>query len=201
MRTGMVAAIAALASVGSAHADSYYWPAPTGYSANPQTRFFTAGTPVLLRTETDISTKTTRAGDRVYLRVAEPLAYKGQVVIPAGAPAVAEVVRADRNGHLGRKGKLNIQLLYIQTPMGQVPLGGGKEQFGRSGTALSVGTMLFVSTLGGFLIHGTSATIPYGSFVQAFTAEPLRFLEQVHPARSAGTQVPVNTALAMSGGN
>jgi hypothetical protein len=40
---------------------------------------------------------------------------------------------------------------------------------------LSVGTMLLVSPLGGFLIHGTSANIPAETEATAYILEPLRF--------------------------
>jgi hypothetical protein len=144
----------------------------------------------MLTTRTQISTKDNRPGTRVYLRVAENLTYGNQIVLPAGAPAVAEVAQSDRNGHLGKKGKLALNLLYVQTPSGPVELSGGYYKTGKSGTALSVGTIVFVSVLGGFLIHGTSATIPYGTTVQAYLAQPLKFATQESASAQPGSLVP-----------
>jgi len=155
--------------------ETYYWPAAPQNTPTSRYLNFPAGTPVSLVTRADISTKQVHAGDRVWLSVAEPIYYNGQVVLPVGAPVAAEVAQADRNGHFGVKGKLAIRLLHVQTPMGPVQLTGASTRTGRSGTALSIGTIVFVSVLGGFLIHGTSAKIPYGTSVQGYLAEPLKF--------------------------
>jgi hypothetical protein len=100
---------------------------------------------------------------------------RGQAVIPIGAPVVGEVARFQRNGHVGKKGKIEIRLLYAETPSGQVRLTGNSYDEGVSGTAASVATMVLLSPLGGYLIHGTSAKIEAGAAVQAYLAEPLRF--------------------------
>jgi hypothetical protein len=97
------------------------------------------------------------------------------MVIPIGSPVTAEVTRVQRNGHVGKKGKLEIRLLQAQTPYGPVRLTGTSYDEGKSGTALSVTAMLLLSGVGGFFIHGTSAEIPAGEPVQAYLAEDLRF--------------------------
>ncbi|MBW4331996.1 hypothetical protein KY084_14080 [Stakelama sp. CBK3Z-3] len=178
-KIGFIAA--GLAISGSAQAqNNYYWPAPARVDGDKpiQTRFFPMGTQLMLRTRTDVSTKDAEPGDRIYLEVAESLSYRGQVVVPIGAPAVAEVVRAQANGHVGKKGKLDIRILYVETPSGPVRLNGQAHDEGVSGTAASVATMVLLSPLGGFLIHGTSARIPYGTTVKAYLAEPLKFMVQ-----------------------
>ncbi|RZL82366.1 MAG: hypothetical protein EOP66_05025 [Sphingomonas sp.] len=157
--------------------DFYYWPMPETARQAADATYFPMGTPVKLRTRTQVSTKSNKPGDRLYLEVAEDLVYRGQVVIPAGAVATAEVARADRNGHFGRKGKLNIQLLHVQTAAGPVRLTGNSYDEGTTGLYTSIATMVFVSPLG-FLVHGTSAQIPQGSIVQAYLAEPMRFFQK-----------------------
>lgn len=157
--------------------DIYYWPAPERPIQAAQSTYFPMGTPLSLRTRTQVSTKSNKPGDRIYLEVADALTYRGQVVIPAGAVAIAEVARADRNGHFGRKGKLDIQLLNVQTASGPVRLSGNSYDEGTTGLYTSVATILFVSPLG-FLVHGTSAHIPQGSIVQAYLAEPMRFMQK-----------------------
>lgn len=174
----LVGAAATLCMGGTAIAqDSYYWPASSTPAVTTQATYFPLGTPLTLRTRTQVSTKDNHPGDRVYLEVAEGLFYKGQVVIPAGAVAVAEVARADRNGHFGRKGKLDVRLLYVQTPSGPIRLSGSSYDEGTTGLYTSIATMALVSPLG-FLVHGTSAHIPLGSTVQAYIAEPMRFYER-----------------------
>ncbi len=171
------AAIAAFMVYGTAQAQTvFHWPAPETQPLGEAKRYYLPmGTPLMLKTRTQISTKHNKPGDRVYLEVAESVSFRGQIIVPIGAPVVAEVSRAQRNGHVGKKGKLEIRLLYAETPSGPVRLTGTSYDEGKSGTALSVGTMLFASALGGFFIHGTSARIDAGTPVEAYLAEPLRF--------------------------
>lgn len=133
------------------------------------------GTPLKLQTTTPLSTKDSKSGDRVRLEVVEDVSFRGTVVVPVGTSVVGEVSRAQRNGHVGKKGKLEIRLLSVEMPDGPVRLSGTVYDEGKSHTALSVGTMLLVSPLGGFLIHGTSASIPAETPVTAHIMEPLRF--------------------------
>ncbi|QZP07727.1 hypothetical protein [Caenibius sp. WL] len=172
----MVAGAFALTSLSAAQAQTvFHWPAPINVSANEGQRFYLPmGTALMLRTRTQISTKDNKPGDRVYLEVAETVSFRGHIVIPIGSPVIAEVSRVQRNGHFGRKGKLEIRLLQAETPSGPVRLTGMASDEGKSGTAASVGTMLFVSGLG-FLIHGTSGEIMPGTPVRAYLAEPLWF--------------------------
>ena len=68
-----------------------------------------------------------------------------------------------------------VRLLYVQTPSGPVRRTGSAYDEGKSGTALSIGAMVFVSEIGGFFIPGTSAELPPGTPVEAYLAEPPKF--------------------------
>ncbi len=178
----MVTAGAAALVMGAAGVDhaqaqtTYSWPATDrDYTAAGLSYFLPMGTPLMLRTRTQVNTKQAKPGDRVYLEVAETVSFRGQVVIPIGAPAMGEVSYVQRNGHFGRKGKLEIRLLQVETPSGPARLTGVAYDEGKSGTVASVATMGFVSVLGGALIHGTSGEIRPGAPVQAYLADPLRF--------------------------
>lgn len=176
---------------GTAHAQSvFHWPAPEGQPVGEAKRYYLPmGTPLMLRTRTQISTKDNKSGDRLYLEVAESVSFRGQIIIPIGVPVIAEVSRVQRNGHFGKKGKLEIRLISAETPSGPVRLSGTAYDEGKSGTAASVATMALFSGLG-FLIHGTSAQLPPGTPVQAYLAEPLRFTW--YPR--AGTEILVQQA-------
>lgn len=167
----------ALLAAGSAHAQTVY---PGSGAADPsfapaQRYYLPMGTPLRLKTTTPLSTKDSKPGDRVRLEVIEDVSFRGTVVVPVGTPVIGEVARAQRNGHVGKKGKLEVRFVSIEMPDGPVRLSGTVYDEGKSQTALSVGTMLFVSALGGFLIHGTSASIPAETPVTAHILEPLRF--------------------------
>ena len=178
MKRMMAGVVLGLGMSGLAQAqNSYHWPAPATTAQAAEAAYFPIGTPLTLRTRTQVSTKTNKPGDRLYLEVAETLYYHGQAVIPAGSVAVGEVARADRNGHVGRKGKLDVNLLYVETPSGPIRLTGGSSDEGTSGLITSVATMALVSPLG-FFVHGTSAHLPYGTPIVAALAEPMRFYPQ-----------------------
>ncbi|MFD1106180.1 hypothetical protein [Sphingobium olei] len=144
------AIVAAIVVCAPAQAQNvYHFAAPEGAG----TRYvLPAGTPIVLRTMTQISSKDNRPGERIRLEVAEPVVFGHQTIIPAGSPAIAEVAATQRNGHFGRKGKIEIQLVEVMTPHGPARLTGSGYDEGKSGTVASIGTMLFVTSLG-FLIH------------------------------------------------
>lgn len=153
----------------------YHWQAPAGASDEQSQAFFLpGGTPIKLRMLTQISSRDSKPGDRVYLEVAESISLRGQVVIPVGAPVFGEVSVMERNGHFGKKGKIGLRLIQVETPSGPVRLGGDAYKEGHSGTAASVATMVLVSWVG-FVIHGTSARVMPGTPVDAFLSEPLSF--------------------------
>lgn len=177
-KTLLAAALAALASGTAAQAqDAFHWPAPALVDGPQAKNYFPMGTQLRFTTRTEVNTKRAKPGDRIYLEVAEPLTYQGQVVVPVGSPAIAEVARSQPNGHFGRKGKLDIRLLSLQTPHGPVRLSGHASDEGKSGAVLSIATFTLVSPLG-FLIRGTSGRLPFGSVVEGYLAEPLAFYRQ-----------------------
>ncbi len=195
MLAGAVSAATALGMLATpAAAQNFvYWPAPAAVTGTPvPMSYFPMGTPLTLRSRTQVSTKVNKPGDRLYLDVAESLSYRGQVVVPAGSVAVAEVAAVQRNGHFGKKGKLEIRLLYIDTPSGPVRLSGQANDEGTSGTITSVATILFASPLG-FLVHGTSAQLPPGTLVRAYLADDMQFAVQPQSQVAAMQAYPDRT--------
>ncbi len=176
MKIAMLGALVAISITPVAQAQKViHWPSPARSAEAPISRYYLPlGWPVKLRTLAHVSTKLNKAGDRISLEVAEDVSFQGQVIIPVGAPVVAEVASVERNGHFGKKGRIAIRLIEVQTPHGPLRLTGIASREGKNQTALSVGTIAFVSVLG-FLIHGTSATIPSSTVVEAQTARDLAF--------------------------
>ncbi|MBB4856759.1 hypothetical protein HNO88_000056 [Novosphingobium chloroacetimidivorans] len=190
MRKFIAAALLASVSTGTVQAQStYVWSAPPSAADGRVFKYYLPmGTPIMLRTRTQVNTREANLGDRVYLEVAEPITFQGQTVIPAGAPVVGEVASLQRNGHFGRKGKVAVRLIEVQTPSGPVRLSGDAYDEGTSGTVVSFGTIMLVSTLG-FLIHGTSGNIAANSTVKAHLAENMNFRWQDPQARQASAAI------------
>lgn len=177
MNRWILAGVAIASSVpGSAQAqEAVYWPATISSSEAGVKTYFPLGTAIALRTRTEVNTKQSKPGDRVYLEVAEGLYYRGQVVVPVGAPALGEVVRSERNGHFGKKGKIEIRLIQVQTPYGPVRLSGGTAVEGRGASLLSIGGAVATLGLAPLLIHGTSGYISHGTPVNGYLADTLIF--------------------------
>lgn len=176
MKRGWIFGMAATALVSSAASaqDAYYWPVQATQTGPGVRTYFPMGTGLALRTRTEANTKQMKPGDRVYLEVAESLSYRGQIVVPVGAPAVAEVARSESNGHFGKRGQIEIHLLYVQTPYGPVRLSGGTSSKGKEATAWSVPGAAFVAWPLIF-VHGTSGYIRPGTALTGYLAESLTF--------------------------
>lgn len=189
MKISQMAAVALAAASPQAQAqDVIHWAAPA--AATGQYSYFPMGTELQLTTRTELNTKHNHPGDRFYLEVAEPLLYRGQVVIPVGAMAVGEVTRSERNGHFGKKGELAVRLLYVQTPSGPVRLSGRMARSGKNQSLLSIGSAVVLLGWGPLLIHGTSGKLPAETPMAAYLADDLRFAVENVRQQTAATVLP-----------
>ena len=71
-----------------------------------------AGTHVLLKMVSSVSTRTAKAGDQVYLQTASPIAAGGSIVVPVGTYVQGTVAEAKRSGRV--KGRAEIAL-HLET--------------------------------------------------------------------------------------
>lgn len=198
MKYGWIVGTALVAlGQGAAQAqETYYWPAPVAQTQSSRMTEFPMGTPISLVTRTEANTKQMKPGDRIYLEVAESLSYRGQIVVPVGAPAVAEIVRSERNGHFGKRGVIELRLLYAETPSGPVRLTGGTSGRGKSAAIWSIGGAVAVLGWAPLLIHGTSGYIRHGTPVTAYLAEPLLFAQSASQDQAVA-MVPPESARAL----
>jgi hypothetical protein len=78
------------------------------------------GSHVLLRLENNVTTRTAREGDYVYLRTATPIAAGGQIVVPEGSYVQGVVTRALRSGRVKGKAELAIRIDTLTLASGKV---------------------------------------------------------------------------------
>jgi hypothetical protein len=132
------------------------------------------GTPIHLATETEMSSKENRVGDRIDLRVVDAVSLDGHTVIPVGTRGVGEITLVRKKGMWGKSGRLEFRPLYINLGDRQVPISTRvvTKEHGETGTAGVVASIV-VLPLAGFFVTGTSATIPRGSNVDAELSEDL----------------------------
>lgn len=133
------------------------------------------GTEVPLVFVDQVSSATAGEGDRINLRVDEPIKMDGVTVIPAGAPAIGTVTGAHKKGFMGKAGDLNLVLNYVKVGDERVRLRGnrGKEGDGKLGTTVTL-TVLFGPL--GLLKRGHDVVIKAGSPITAFVDQDVDLL-------------------------
>lgn len=144
---------------------------PTAQS--PEEPLLTSGTPVRLMVLKEINSRTARIGDRFKLRVDEPIYLNGAPVVPVGATAWGEIVSVEKNGAVGKGGRLGARLLYLDLPSSQVPLRGDyADRGGGNGAGVVLGVVGF--GLFGLLTGGDSARLKAGDTFTGYVDGPPR---------------------------
>ncbi|MEJ7926375.1 hypothetical protein WG908_06330 [Sphingobium sp. AN641] len=142
-----------------------------------------SGTQISLRTSEPLTTegKKLRIGQRIQLETAEAVSLNGQVVIPAGSPAIGEVTDVRNKGMWGKSGRINARVLSVRANGVQIRLTGQFDDKGTTGTAGVVAAIAFIP-IAGFVTTGTSAKIPLGSPVTGFLDEDITVAFAATPA-------------------
>lgn len=136
-------------------------------TASAQNLILPEGMAIPLETRQDMSSKSAHAGDPVELAVAKSITIGGVTVIPAGSPAVGEVVRVRDNGLLGRSGKLDIKVSMIKAGGLDVPVRGERNAKGRSGTLGAVGAGILFLPLA-VIVRGRDVKLPAGTAFEVY---------------------------------
>ena len=110
-----------------------------------------ANTAVMLRMNSDLSSKTAKEGSMFDLSVADPVMVDGYVVIPMNARAVGEVTWLTGKGAFGKSGKMNIELRYIEVAGRRIPIKGSFRQEGEGNTAATIGGVIAAGVFAGFI--------------------------------------------------
>jgi hypothetical protein len=126
-----------------------------------------AGVPVELEMAHTIDSMTTRTNDLVSFRVVNPVIVGGVTVIAQGATATARVVKAERNGHFGRAGRITWEMKEVTAVDGtRVTLAATGHEVGDSKGAKVAATMA-LAVLSPFALaagfkRGENAVVPEG---------------------------------------
>ena len=116
-------------------------------------------TSITVQTLQEISSKEAQVGDPVRMEVLDDVVIGNRVIIPAGTPAYGEVTAASKNGHLGKAGKLTIEVEGVKYGAGRLRMRGQRVSQGEGGSTAAIATTVLLSPLGLF-IHGKSAMVP-----------------------------------------
>lgn len=169
------AAEAVVAALAAADAPKKTQAADAAQPPPPASLKIPAGVRVELEMAHTIDSQTTRAGDALSLRVVNPVMVEGVTVIAVGATATAKVLRAERNGHFGRAGRITWELREVTAVDGtRVPLSAVGHVVGDSKgakvAAIMALSVLSPLALGAGFKRGENAVVPEGKRFDAFTA-------------------------------
>lgn len=130
-----------------------------------------SGTAIDLEIMEPIGSWQHKRGDKFQLRLAQPLMVDGQVLVPAGATGVGEIVHAAAARGGGAPGELLIAARYLDIGDRRLPLRGmklGGAGGDNSGMALGVS---FAAGPFAMFIRGHEIEIPAGTRANAKVAE------------------------------
>jgi hypothetical protein len=145
------------------------------------------GTPVRMRLMRTLSSAQAQEGANVDFETLDDIAVNGKVVIPRNSVAMATITSAEAKKHMGRSGKLSVNIDYVRLPTGEKLALRGIENpkvgghVGAMTGAIVATSILFWPAAPFFLLmHGKDISIPEGHEVRVYTnsdykVEALRF--------------------------
>jgi hypothetical protein len=155
-----------------------------------------------------MSSSDAKADEKVDFEVLEDIKVGDVVVVKQGAMAIATVTEAQPKRRMGRAGKLNMNIDYVQLADGEkvslraVKGGSGGNHTGAMTGAIVATSILFFPAAPFFLfMHGKDITIPKGTEITAYVAadttlDPLKFKQTL--AVDSGAPKPEVSATSLS---
>jgi len=139
-------------------------------------------TPVIVRIDAELSSRTSKSGDRFNIIVAEDVRIGEAVVIPAGAVGEGEVIHAARRGAGGKAGELIVMARFVLVGENQIRL--RSFALGAAGQDMSVDSMAASLAFGpfGLIQKGGDAFIHQNTVGTAKTALEFKLPAVVAPA-------------------
>ena len=170
-------------------------PAPSPPASNTTMKHnasLSAGTPVYVMLNDEISTITSRVGDQFGVTVLYDVVDYNYVVIPAGTTGYGEVTFSTNKGAFGKPGILGISLRRLTLGDRQVALDGRYREEGQNKNGATAATWLAVGVFSGF-IKGKPGVIPKGRELKGRTGEVIDY--SIPPISVTTPDVSVLTTL------
>lgn len=128
------------------------------------------GTVVRVRLLETLDSKTAKNGDIVTLETLEKIEIGNKKVIDSNARVTGRVINSVSNKSMGRKGKLDISIDYVQAMDGtNVPLSYTMNQSGKDATVGVIAGAVLLSPLA-LVVKGKSAVILKGAEFNTYVA-------------------------------
>jgi hypothetical protein len=164
-------------------------------------------TPIRLKLTRTMSSKDATLNEKVDFEVLEDVKVGDVLVVQHGGMAIATVTEAQHKRRMGRAGKLNINIDYVQLVSGdKVPLravkggSGGNHTGAMTGAIVATSIVFFPAAPFFLFMHGKDITIPKGTEITAYIAadtplEPAKFITSASllPPNSMPTEITTVT--------
>jgi hypothetical protein len=163
-------------------------------------------TPIRLRLNRTISSGTEKVDDKVDFTVVEDVKVGDVTVVSQGATAIGTVTEAKPKGRLGKSGKLNVNIDYVQLASGdKVALHsvkggkGGSRTGAMTGAMVATGIIFFPAAPLFLFMKGKNITIPKGTEITAYVAadtplEQAKFMNKPGDASMVAANQPATAA-------
>jgi hypothetical protein len=132
------------------------------------------GTMIRLMVTKEVNSRDDHPGDRFALRVDEAVQVLGVTVIPIGAKGWGEVIASDATGGIGKSGKINAHLLYVEASGQRIDLDGQRQSSGSGGTGNVVAGVIAFGPFGLFM-KGSNASLKAGEILNGYTLADTAF--------------------------
>lgn len=145
-------------------------------------------TEVVLKLNTELSSKKAREGDVFVAAVAQDVMVGNMVVIRRGTPANGVVTWRTGKGSFGKSAKMRYEFHSLDLEGQRVPISGQFREDGNGNTGATVGAVVGAGLIGGLLVTGRSAVVEQGREHRVYTTMAIPLLV---PAITAPAAAPV----------
>lgn len=157
----VAASIAKISAEGPINPVALTW--PIGVTAGTPTvasdAVLPSNTEIVLRLNSELTSKKARAGDTFVGSVAQDVMLGNMVVIPRGTPAHGVVTYRTGKGSFGKSAKMNYEFRSLELNGQRLPVSGQFRQEGSGNTGATVGAVAAAGLIGGMFVTGKSAVI------------------------------------------
>lgn len=150
-----------------------------------------AGTVLQVELVDELSSTTSKLGDKFAIRLAEPITVDGVVVVPAGAVGQGEVIDAAHGGMAGTPGKLIVAARYLVLNGQQVRVRGMTLMVAgenRNGLSQTVMLIPYVGGLSTMFVKGGEIWMPAGTHATVKVAQDTNLAAASTPSATGNTQ-------------
>jgi hypothetical protein len=124
------------------------------------------GDPIELKVIKEVTSKTAKAGDPVFVELAQDIKVGDVVVARAGSHGMGEVIWAQKAGFIGMPGELEVRLDYLIMGEKKIYLRGTAQPEGGAGRQAGAAVLTFTGGVGLF-IKGKQMVLPEGTVLKA----------------------------------